>query len=97
MEFRKGWSLHRWTQAIRTGEIRVNCNTVVLYLENTRCWDDVPPLKNALLALTRALKNYALDPRIFVANHLPRVNSSPIMVPINHSNFTLQQVTRSVA
>ena len=95
LEFRKGWTL-RWTQAIKTGEIRINCYTVVLYLEDTRHWNDVPPIKNALHALCKAIKNHAPDPRVFIANHLPRVTSSPVTLPVANSNFTLQQATRSV-
>ena len=94
--FKRNWNISRWVQAVRTGDIRINCNTVVLYLESTRRWNDVPPIKNALHNLSRAIKHHAAGPRVFISNHLPRMTSSPITVPIIHSNFALQQAVRSV-
>ena len=38
LEYHNSRSLKWWTQAIRTGELRVNCHTVVLYLETTQHW-----------------------------------------------------------
>ena len=96
VEFRRGWAIKRWVRAIRTGEIRISCNTVVLYLETTRNWMDVPPVKNILHTLCKTIKLHAAGPRVFVANHLPRVTSSPVNLPVINTNFTLQQATRSV-
>ena len=57
-----------------------------------------PPVKNALHGLCKALRNYsnAADPRIFIANHLPRVSASPLRKQITQTNFILQQAVRSV-
>ena len=50
------WPLKRWNQAIRMGVIRVECHTVVLYLEASRRWQYIPPIKNSLQTLCRPLK-----------------------------------------
>ena len=39
----KDWPVKRWAQAIKLGEIRINCSIIVLYLEGTQTWRDVPP------------------------------------------------------
>ena len=91
----RNWPVSRWTHAIRLGEIKVQSFTVVLYLEGTRMWNDVPPMKNTLQALCKAIRNHANQPRIFIANHLPRL-STPIGAPVVNTNFTLQQATRSL-
>ena len=74
------------------------CPIVVVYLEATQYWSDVPPVKNALHGLCKELRNYsnAADPRIFIANHLPRVSASPLRKQITQTNFILQQAVRSV-
>ena len=97
VEVRK-WPLKRWTQAVRLGEIRISSTTVILYLESSRNWVDVPPIKNALQTLCKTIRNNSNcnDPRIFIANHLPRVSSSPVQQSVPHSNFTLQQAVRSI-
>ena len=56
----------------------------------------MPPIKNGLQALCKAIKNYGSDPRIFVASHIPHVSTSPVKRPVVISNFRLQQATRSV-
>ena len=38
------WPLKRWAQAIRAGDLLIQGHTVVLYLENTHSWQDVPPI-----------------------------------------------------
>ena len=99
VEFHASWTIKRWTESIRTGIIRVlPCPIVVVYLEATQYWSDVPPVKNALHGLCKALRNYsnAADPRIFIANHLPRVSASPLRKQITQTNFILQQAVRSV-
>ena len=83
-------------QAIKLGNIKVRCYTVVLYLEGLHSWQDVPPIKNALQTLCRVIRSYGPDPRIFIANHLPRVSGSPLKTPMVNFNFTLQQAVRSV-
>ena len=96
LEYRQDWPLKHWAQAIRMGRIQVECHTVILYLESTKCWNDVPPIKNALLSLCKAIRNHSQDPRIFVTNHLPGLSGSPVRIPVVISNYTLQQATRSV-
>ena len=93
----RDWPIRRWSQAIKTGEIRINSHTVVLYLEGTRIWQDVPPIKNALQSLCKVINNHSAEPRIFISNHLPKIQAvSPLQQPISQSNFTLQQATRSI-
>lgn len=38
----RSWPLKHWAQAIKMGEILINRNTVILYLESTCNWADVP-------------------------------------------------------
>ena len=94
----KDWPVKRWAQAIKAGEVRVKALTVVLYLEGTRNWADVPPVKNALQALCKTIRNYNTsgEPRIFIANHLPRFSGSPVSATVPTTNFILQQATRSI-
>ena len=69
---------------------------MVLYLEATRSWTGVPPIKNILVLLCKTIRNYSDNPWIFISNHIPRVGQSPIQYPVAHSYFTLQQAIRSV-
>ena len=97
IHYREGWPLARWGQAIRMGDLKITQHTVLLYLEVTRGWQDVPPIKNGLHHLCKTIRNYANKPQIFVGNHLPRISSSPVRHPVNVSNFTQQQAIQSVA
>ena len=101
VEIRQDWPVNRWLRAIRRGEIRIQAHMVILYLEGTRAWQDVIPLKNTLQALCKAIRTHAGDPRtgdprIFISNHIPFVSGSPVHTPLVVSNFTLQQATRGV-
>ena len=97
VEFRLGWPLNRWAQAVRRGIIKVDFRTVVPYLEATNRWQDVPPIKNVLHTLCKAIWSLGNNSCIFVVNHLPLVNmgSSPLCNSVT-SNFILQQATCSV-
>ena len=95
VEYRPQWPVQRWIQAVKTGDIRIKAFTVVLYLEELKKWQDLPPIKNTIQKLCLAIRHFGQEPRIFVANFLPRVSSSPVMVPLVVSNFTLQQSIRS--
>ena len=95
------WPVKRWSQAIKMGEICIQSHTVVLYLEASQAWKEVLPMKNALQSLCKVIRNHAGDchsgePRIFIANRLPKISSSPVQVPVNQCNFTLQQAIRSI-
>ena len=95
---RQNWPINRWNLAIKTGIIPVSHHRViVLYLENSRAWDEIPPIKNALQRLCKVIRQMAGNPRIYISNHLPRAVSSPLRNPIVMSNFILQQATRSVS
>ena len=98
IQMRKNWPLSRWSQAIKTGDIGIHSNNIFLYLESTRNWLDVPPIKNALHSLCKVIRSHANanDPRIYISNHLPRISGSPLRVPIHNLNFTQQQAIRSV-
>ena len=100
-EIRPWWPISRWVTAVRTGKIRICAHTVVIYLEATCQWEDVPPLKNILQSLCRTIRSQTGDsqsgePRIFIANHLQQFGGTPVRTPIVISNFTLQQATRSI-
>ena len=96
--FRDGWPISRWNQMIKTGEIKLAHRTIILYLEATRRWNDVPPIKNSLQALCKAIKMYSEveSPRIFVSNHVPRLSVSPMELGVKVTNFTQRQVISSV-
>ena len=97
VEHHPSWPLNRWTQAIRQGHIRIECTTVVIYLEKIRRWEEVPPMKNLLQTLCKAIQSHGSNPRMFIANHLPGPNGSPLRSPIPRSNFTLQQAIGSTS
>ena len=93
----QGWPIRRWSQAIHSGQIVINHRNVVCYLEATCNWNDIPPLKNCLHGLGKAIRSCADDnPRIFVSNLLNPARNSPVWKPNVVTNFTLQQATRSV-
>ena len=92
------WPIKRWSQAVHLGLITINCHSVVLYLEGTRNWQDIPPIKNVLTLLCKTIRNHGDNPRIFISNHLPKPTAtSPLQYLILHSNFTLQQAIRSTS
>ena len=97
--FKPGLSIKHWILLIRSGGVQLSHRTVLLYLESTRRWDDIPPLKNNLQALCKVIKSYSNieSPRIFIANHVPRLTASPIKSSIKITNFTQRQAVRSVA
>ena len=67
-----------------------------LNMEGTKSWADVPPIKNSLQALCKVIRNHSLGARVFICNHLPRINGSPMQQDVSKSNFTLQQAVRSI-
>ena len=67
VEYHPKWPLARWAQAIRLGQISIDCDTVVIYLEGTRQWKDLPPIKNMLQSLCKVVRALGNNPRIFVA------------------------------
>ena len=92
------WPVKRWVQAIKLGDIWIEYNTVVIYLEGLRSWSDVPPIKNALHTLCKMIRMYGNNGlRMFIANHLPQAVGSPVHPPIANSNFTLCQAISSVS
>ena len=51
--FHNKWPIKRWNQALRMGVIRVECHTVILYLEGTRKWQDCPLSRTACMDYAR--------------------------------------------
>ena len=96
VELHRSWLVNRWTQVIHTGQLRVECHTVIVYLEAVKRWQDMPPMKNVLQALCKNIRNHGNNPRIFISNHLPGIHGSPLKGQVVLSNFTLQQATRSI-
>ena len=97
VEYCEGWPVRQWIDAICTGMIKIlTCHVMIIYIEGTQHWQDVPLVKNILLALCKAVRNFSSgsDPRIFIANHLPKV-ASPLR-QVEQTNFVLQQAVRSV-
>ena len=91
----EGYRIRNWIAAMRAESVRITCGTVVLYLESVQGFSDVPPLKNCLHILCKALWQHNSGVRIFIANLLPRVSSSPLDRPIAEINYMLLQAVRS--
>ena len=67
----------------------------MLYLENTATYSDIPPLKNGLQSLCKAIRQHHRTCRMFITNLLPSPSSSPQRRTRNHAEFTLLQAIRS--
>ena len=95
MDFRPGWSLKWWTASLRAESIRIQCHSVIQYFEMAQNME-VQPLKNALQALCRVIRQHSWGARIYVANLLPQVHASPVTRPLSETNFVILQVARGV-
>ena len=95
LEYHPDWKLKDWVAAIRAEVIRVTLPTVIMYLENTLKFQDVPSLKNALHTLCKAINQHQPGCRIFISNILPRVSASPLDKPRGETNYELLQAVRS--
>ena len=96
VDYHPGWNYGTWIAALRAETIRIKCNTVVLYLEKSQHYEDVPPIKNALHTICRTIRQHNNSARIFIANYLPTVTSSPVRRTLTEANFTLLQAVRSI-
>ena len=97
VEYHQDWKFKQWLVALRAETVRITCNTVILYFEQTQemGMEEVPRLKNALQAICRTIRQHKKDTRIFVANLLPQIGVSPLRRAID-SKFALLQAVRSV-
>ena len=75
--FHQNWPLKRWSQAIQLGTINVKCVTIVLYLEGTCRWSDVPPIKNVLHTLCKTLRITAATPGYLLPTISPGSGRTP--------------------
>ena len=96
LEFHQNRQIRNWAQSIRDGEINTKCNTVILYLEGLKTWNDVPPMKNVIHGICAALRQKNPGSRIFVSNLVPIIRTSPIGLTVQNLNFLVTQATRSV-
>ena len=87
--------LKRWIADLWAEVVRIQCNTVVLYLEQTTRYKDVPPL-NKLLALCKVIRQHNSSARIFVSNLLPQPATSPLTRAHMEADFMLVQAIRGV-
>ena len=98
LHFKPDWDLNNWISGLRAEVVRIICNTVVIYLENTVKFTDVNSLKNKLLALCQVIRQHNKGARIFIANLLPQPSMSPVTrarVRVQ-SDFMLLQAVRGV-
>ena len=95
LDYKPGWKLRDWIGAIRAENVRISQPTVILYLEVVLTFEDVPPLKNSLHMLCKVIRQHQLGARIFLANLLPRISSSPLSKPIVEHNYQLLQAVHS--
>ena len=96
MEYHPQWKFKHWIAALRAETVRIQANTVVLYLEETLAYEDVPPLKNNLHTMCKTIRQHCRGARIFIANLLPQIQHSLLGRPRVESNFTLLQAIRNV-
>ena len=96
MDYHLGWGFNTWIAALRAETIRVKCNTVVIYLDKFQDYENVLPIKNALHTMCKTINQHQPGIRIFVANLLPAVTTSPVSRNLAQANFTLLQAVRSV-
>ena len=92
------WNIRRWVEALRAETVRIQCNTVILYLEKAQEFSDVLPLKNILHTICKVIRQHNKGTRIFITNWLPSVTSSPLAKAKtrNESEFLLLQAVRSI-
>ena len=97
VDFKPEWNFRKWISALRAEMVRVDCHTVILYLERIQQYEAVPPLKNNLHTMCKILRQHYQGVRIFVSNLLPRAQgSSPLSRPMAEVNYILLQAVRSV-
>ena len=96
LDYKPGWNFKKWISALRAETIRINCNTVILYLERSQEFDQVPPLKNGLHTMCKIIRQHQKGVRIFISNLLPRIHGSPVGCPLMDVNYILLQAVRSV-
>ena len=96
VDYHAGWTFKTWIAALRAETVRITANNVILYLEKTQEFDDVPPIKNALHTMCRTIRQHNHGTRIFITNLLPRVSGSPVQKSVPEANFILLQAVRSV-
>ena len=94
VDYHPGWSFKRWLEALRVESIRICCNIVIVYFEAVKDYQDVPPVKNALQAICKVIRQHRKEARIYVGNLLPKPSPSPMDKP--DVNFVLLQAVRSV-
>ena len=74
IEYHPKWQFKNWVAALRSEIIRIECNTVVIYLEKIQDMDDVPPIKNGLHSICKVIRQHQHSARIFIANFLPQIH-----------------------
>ena len=96
VDYKPCWQMKDWVARVRAEVIRITSPTVIIYMERTMKFEDMPPLKNVLETLCKAVHQHQPSARIFVANMLPRIVSSPLQMPVVvDSNYTLLQAVHS--
>ena len=96
LHLRPNQSVKQWTMEIRTGIIDIQARNVIIYFESLLGWNDVPPIKNSLESLCKAIRDQQPSVRIYISNILPRISGSPLSPSIANFNFILQQAIRSI-
>ena len=97
VDYKPGYKLRNWLSAVRAEIVRITAPTVIMYLESTMEIQDVPPLKNTLQMLCKAIQQHQ-GVHIFICNLLPHIMGSPVRKPaIQQVNFNLLQATRSTS
>ena len=93
---KESWSFTQWVEAFREAQIPVE-RKVLIYFE---MWSQVAtpiPLKNAILALCRAIKSTNAEARIYISNLLPKIGPTPVLGrDIDSTNQALMEVVLSV-
>ena len=94
IEYQPDWEIRHWISAVRAETIRIQSGTVIIYLERILSFSDVPPFKNLLQTLCKAVRAHRKDTRTFISNLLP--GHSPLCRKCIQADFILLQAIRSI-
>ena len=96
IEHKPEWEFKQWVSALRAETIRITCDIVVLYLEKTLSYAEVPPLKNGLHSICKVIRQHRRGVKIFICNLRPRPSKSPLCRKRMETEFILVQAVRSI-
>ena len=94
--YKPGMPVKQWSRYIRAGTLDIQVKNVLIYFEALMVWSEAPPIKNTLQSVCKAIRGQQPEARIYVANMIPRVGRSPVVMDVSSFNFVLQEAVCSV-